>query len=117
MKNEDIPQETWNEMGDASREVTRPEMWSVPVAINCRGDGNQVLALIGSNIQEGCAGFGDTLPDALRDLASEIEKEVGYYHNHSVEVKGCNKTHWGIADCQECGLKAQYQANSIRIEL
>jgi hypothetical protein len=53
-------------------------MRSVPCVVNCRGDGNQVLALIGSDIQEGLAGFGDTLPDALRELANEIEKEVGY---------------------------------------
>lgn len=38
-------------------------------------DGNQVFVLIGDNIQEGVAGFGDTLPEALRDLASNIEKE------------------------------------------
>ena len=58
--------------------MKRPIMRSVPCAINCRGDGNQVLALIGSNIQEGVCGFGDTLPDALRDLATQIEHEVDY---------------------------------------
>jgi len=33
--------------------------------------------MIGSNPQEGIAGYGDTLPEALRDLANELEKEVG----------------------------------------
>lgn len=67
--------------------VKRPIMKSVPCAVNCRGDGNQVLALIGPNIQEGTAGFGDTLPDALRELATEIEKEVGYDSNsHNIHM-------------------------------
>lgn len=56
--------------------VKRPFMRTAPVAINCRGDGNQICAMIGSNPMEGIAGFGDTLADALRDLANEIEKEV-----------------------------------------
>lgn len=29
-----------------------------------------------------------------------------------IEVAGCSTTHWGIADCPECGLKAEYQANA-----
>jgi len=57
--------------------VKRPELRHPPVAINCRCDGNKVCALIGSNLQEGVSGFGDNLPDALRDLADELEREVG----------------------------------------
>ena len=36
-------------------------------------DGNQWCALVGENLQEGVAGFGDTPSDALRDLADQIE--------------------------------------------
>ena len=61
---------------DERTTVKRPFMRSAPCAVLCRGDGDQVLALIGPNIQEGCAGFGDTLADARRALADEIEKEV-----------------------------------------
>jgi len=42
----------------------------------CRGDGNQIAAMIGTNPHEGVWGFGDTLADALRDLATQIESEV-----------------------------------------
>jgi len=58
--------------------MDRPVPRTAPCAINCRGDGDQILALIGSNIQEGICGFGDTLPDALRNLAKELEAEVDY---------------------------------------
>ena len=40
-------------------------------------DGNQVCALYGVNLQEGIAGFGDNIPDALRALANEWEREKG----------------------------------------
>lgn len=59
--------------------VKRPIMRTAPCAIECRGDGNQVYAMIDPNRwphQGGIAGFGDTLADALRNLADEIEKEV-----------------------------------------
>lgn len=36
-------------------------------------DGDQVCALIGENIQEGFAGFGNTIGDALRDLAQDVD--------------------------------------------
>jgi len=59
--------------------VKRPSMRTAPCAVLCRGDGNQVSAII--NVESwphegGIAGFGDTLADALRDLADAIEKEV-----------------------------------------
>jgi hypothetical protein len=38
-------------------------------------DGDQMCALIGENIHEGTAGFGDTVPDALRDLANQLQTE------------------------------------------
>lgn len=54
-------------------------MRTAPCAIECRCDGNRVYAMIDPNHwphQGGIAGFGDTLADALRALADEIEKEV-----------------------------------------
>jgi len=36
-------------------------------------DGDQYCALIGENLQNGCAGFGKTAPEALRALADEME--------------------------------------------
>jgi hypothetical protein len=38
-------------------------------------DGNAICALLGRNPQIGIMGCGDTLPDALRDLANAIERE------------------------------------------
>lgn len=57
--------------------VTRPYPRHPPCAVECRCDGNQVYALIGSDYMTGVVGFGDTLPDALRALADELEREVG----------------------------------------
>lgn len=62
--------------------VKRPTMRHPPCAVECRCDGNQVYALIGDagaalrGESAGVIGFGDTLPDALRELADAIEKEV-----------------------------------------
>jgi hypothetical protein len=59
--------------------VKRPFMRSAPCCIECRGDGNQVIACIDRTKwphEGGVFGFGDTLADALRSLADEIEKEV-----------------------------------------
>lgn len=58
-------------------DVKRPYPRTAPCAVSCRGDGDQVLALIGKNLHDGVAGFGDTLPEALRALADELEWEVG----------------------------------------
>lgn len=59
--------------------VKRPFMRTAPCAVICRGDGSQVSAIIDPDKWPhwgGIAGFGNTLADALRDLAKEIEKEV-----------------------------------------
>lgn len=69
-------------------EVKRPYPRTAPCAVSCRGDGNQILALIGSNIMEGVAGFGDTLPDALRSLAEELDAEVGYKNPENLFMLG-----------------------------
>jgi len=59
--------------------VSRPFMRTAPCAVLCRGDGNQIMASIDLAHwphEGGIAGFGDTLADALRNLADEIEREV-----------------------------------------
>ncbi len=62
--------------------VRRPYMRHPPCAVECRCDGKQVYAAIGDpdagilRQPGGVIGFGDTLADALRNLADEIEKEV-----------------------------------------
>ena len=62
--------------------MKRPDLRSVPVAIECRGDGKAVYACIGDPSealtgQRGVIAFGDNLPDALHELATELYKEVG----------------------------------------
>lgn len=57
--------------------VKRPELRHPPLAIQCRCDGNQVYAMIGKDPMEGCVGYGENLPEALRALAIELEREVG----------------------------------------
>ena len=37
-------------------------------------DGNLWCALLGDNLQDGLAGFGETPAEALRSLADEIER-------------------------------------------
>jgi len=57
--------------------VKRPYMRTAPCAIECRGDGNQVYAQLGiGDPMTAPCGYGDTLADALRALADEIEAEV-----------------------------------------
>ena len=38
-------------------------------------DENGIIALIGHNLQDGIAGYGNTVPEALRGLADAIERE------------------------------------------
>jgi hypothetical protein len=57
--------------------ISRPYPRTAPCAINCRADGNQIGALIGPDLMQGICGYGDTLPEALRALADELEREVG----------------------------------------
>jgi hypothetical protein len=38
-------------------------------------DGNQIVALHGEDIHSGTAGFGTTVPNALRDLARQLDEE------------------------------------------
>ena len=69
--------------------VSRPYPRTAPCAVVCRGDGTAISA--GIDIahwphEGGVMGFGDTLPDALRDLAREIEAEVGYAFDAGVAL-------------------------------
>jgi hypothetical protein len=38
-------------------------------------DGNQVIAMVGPNLEIGIGGFGNTVAAALRDLADRMEAE------------------------------------------
>ena len=38
-------------------------------------DGNQIGAIIGPDLQVGISGWGNTAPEALRDLTAAIERE------------------------------------------
>ena len=38
-------------------------------------DGSQWCALVGENLQEGVAGFGETQGEALRNLAAVLDEE------------------------------------------
>ena len=37
-------------------------------------EGNQIMAMVGPDLQAGIGGFGDTVPAALRDLADQMEQ-------------------------------------------
>lgn len=50
-------------------------------------DGNQMAAQIGPDWVQGIAGFGDTVGDALRDLADWFEKEGYELRGNSVGVE------------------------------
>ena len=61
--------------------MKRPYPRTAPCAVVCRADGTAVSAIIDPHLWPhggGVAGFGDTLADALRDLADNIEKETEF---------------------------------------
>lgn len=77
---------------DSNQPIRRPYMRSVPCAIECRADGTAVYACIGDvslalRGEAGVIGYGDTLADALRDLADEIEREVGWDESRHTEAE------------------------------
>jgi hypothetical protein len=51
-----------------------------PLTIEVTQDGNMVCALIGTNLQEGVAGFGYTVGEALRSLSAHVDS-VGELDN------------------------------------
>ena len=38
-------------------------------------EGNQIMTVMGPDLVQGISSFGDTIPEALRDLAAAIDKE------------------------------------------
>lgn len=65
-------------MGDEMLDFLESSMQAVrdeerESGIQITKDGNKHSALMGENIQEGNCGFGDTISEALRELANDIE--------------------------------------------
>ena len=58
------PSMLWSSLNDMTR-----------VTIQLFLDGNQWGALVGENLSVGVAGFGDSANDAVRELATNVEKE------------------------------------------
>jgi hypothetical protein len=54
-------------------EFKKPGVTSATVTL--MRDGNQIVALLGPDLQAGIGGFGDTAAEALRDLARQMEFE------------------------------------------
>jgi len=46
---------------------------TVSESVTLMRDGNQIVALLGPDLQAGIGGFGDTAAEALRDLAAQME--------------------------------------------
>ena len=57
-------------------------------------DGNQICALVGPDLVEGVAGFGDGVHDALRDLADNLVRE-------GVWIEVTNRTEWDIRETSD----------------
>lgn len=58
-------------------------------------DGTAWCALLGINLVEGVGGFGDTISEALRDLASKIEKETRreFHERRGLPADDCTACH------------------------
>jgi hypothetical protein len=54
-------------------------------------DGNQICALVGPDLVAGVAGFGDSVYDALRELADSLVRE-------GVWIEVTNRTEWNIRE-------------------
>jgi hypothetical protein len=54
-------------------------------------DGNQVCALVGPDLVAGVAGFGDSVHDALRELADNLVRE-------GVWIEVTNRTEWDVRE-------------------
>jgi hypothetical protein len=52
-------------------------------------DGNQICALVGPDLVQGVAGFGDSVHDALRELADNLVRE-------GVWIEVTNRTEWDV---------------------
>ena len=54
-------------------------------------DGNQICALVGPDLVQGVAGFGDGVHDALRGLADNLVRE-------GVWIEVTNRAEWNIRE-------------------
>jgi hypothetical protein len=54
-------------------------------------DGNQICALVGPDLVAGVAGFGDSVHDALRELADNLVQE-------GVWIEVTNRTEWDVRE-------------------
>jgi hypothetical protein len=54
-------------------------------------DGNQICALVGPDLVAGVAGFGDSVHDALRELADNLVRE-------GVWIEVTNRTEWDVRE-------------------
>jgi hypothetical protein len=70
--------------GDRSRVIQENE-------IRLSWDGNQICALVGPDLVQGVAGFGNGVHDALRDLANNLVRE-------GVWIEVTNRTEWNIRE-------------------
>ena len=70
--------------GDRSRVVQENE-------IRLSWDGNQICALVGPDLVAGVAGFGNSVHDALRELADNLVRE-------GVRIEVTNRTEWHIGE-------------------
>ena len=51
------------------------EVCQVDTCVRVTKDGNAICALLGENLQEGQAGFGQTVSEALHNLAHELQRQ------------------------------------------
>ena len=51
-------------------------------------DGNQICALYGKDLQEGIAGFGDTISEALFNFSNDWKKNRKVFATELKEMKG-----------------------------
>jgi hypothetical protein len=57
-------------------------------------DGNQICALVGPNLVKGVSGFGNSVHEALRDLADNLVREA-------VWIEVTDRTEWHIEELPE----------------
>jgi hypothetical protein len=62
-----------NSFQEAAWEIARPSVILKP-AVSI--DGNQWCVLYGENLQDGLAGFGDSLAEAMEDFDKEYNKKI-----------------------------------------
>jgi hypothetical protein len=90
-----------------------PQLNSYTALIN--KDGNKFCVLIGRNLQEGVAGFGDTIADALHDLAFNIDgsKQTVAY----VQVETMKHALGGYKDgctCEPCVMLRKHMERKLK---